>query len=86
MEQPLHFWKPSIAPSGLAEIDGSFYNGALVDAEIRVLDTDDAGAVTGERALFSEVGQRVRDVRKSPDGALYFTVEGGEGGKLLRAP
>ena len=84
MEQPEHFWRPSIAPCGLAELNGDFYNGALVDMEVRRLNTDENGKVTSEEALFSEVGARVRDVRAGPDGKLYFTVEG-ENGRLLRA-
>ncbi len=84
MEQPEHYWRPSIAPSGLAEMNGDFYNGALVDMEVRRLNMDANGKVTSEDALFSEVAARVRDVRRGPDGWLYFTVEG-ENGRLLRA-
>ena len=81
MEQPKHYWRPSIAPSGLALFENQALIGALNDAEVRVVPL--AGGE--ETAWFSDVGQRVRDVRVSPDGAVYLTVEGGEGGRVLRA-
>ena len=91
MEQPLHYWRPSIAPSGLAvyegdrfpEWQGDFFTGALVNKEIRRLHQLPDGTLEEEK-LFGEVGERVRDVRSGPDGALYFTIEG-TNGRIMRA-
>ncbi|MEZ5558689.1 MAG: PQQ-dependent sugar dehydrogenase [Pseudomonadales bacterium] len=94
MEQPSHFWVPSIAPSGLAlyrgdlfpEWEGDLFVGALVDREVRRLDLVDGevpGEVQGEEALFSELGERIRDVRLGPDGLLYLVTDG-PGGRIVR--
>lgn len=91
MEQPAFYWRPSIAPSGLAvyegdripEWQGDFFIGALVNKEVRRLHRTVDGRFEEEK-LFSEVGERVRDVRSGPDGALYFTVEG-KNGRIMRA-
>ncbi|MDT8321038.1 MAG: PQQ-dependent sugar dehydrogenase [Xanthomonadales bacterium] len=78
MAQPVRYWVPSIAPSGLAvyEADlfpawkGDLFVGALVAQEVRRLEV--AGQkVLHEEALFSELAARIRDVRTGPDGALY---------------
>jgi len=79
MAQPVHYWVPSIAPSGLTiyegnlfpEWKGDLFLGALVDHEVRRLDLS-GGKVIGEEALFSELDARIRDVRTGPDGALYI--------------
>lgn len=95
MEQPEHYWRPSIGPSGLTiyhgnqfpEWEGDFFTGALVNREVRRLHRSADGKLTEEK-LFSEIGARVRDVRTGPDGALYFTVEGnseGKTGRIMRA-
>jgi glucose/arabinose dehydrogenase len=83
MMQPVHYWVPSIAPSGLAiyegdlfpEWKGDLFVGALVDREVRRLDLVN-GAVAAEETLFSELDARIRDVRSGPDGALYILTSG----------
>lgn len=88
--QPLHYWTPSIAPSGMAYYDGyafpdwrgDLFLGALVDREVRRLDLED-GSVTDEEALFSNLGERIRDVRVGPDGFLYILTDSDEG-KIIR--
>jgi glucose/arabinose dehydrogenase len=81
LEQPTTSWVPSIAPSGLAVYRGSLFPqwtgdllvGALVDREVRRVDPD-----TGEQeALFSELEQRIRDVRVGPEGAIYLVTDAG---------
>jgi glucose/arabinose dehydrogenase len=90
MEQPEHYWVPSIAPSGLAvyegemfpEWEGDLFVGALLEHEVRRLDV--AGNEVGqEEVLFSELNARVRDVRVGPDGAIYILTNG-KPGKLIR--
>ena len=90
MEQPLMHWTPSIAPSGLAiyraaafpEWRGDLFLGALVDRELRRVDLED-GVVTGEEALLSDLGERVRHVEVGPDGHLYLLTDSTEG-RILR--
>jgi glucose/arabinose dehydrogenase len=79
MEQPDHYWVPSIAPSGLAIYEaglfpdwrGDLFVGALVDREVRRLVLN-AGKVVDEQPVFSEIAARVRDVRNGPTGELYI--------------
>ena len=82
LEQPLTYWVPSIAPSGLAVYRGSLFPewsgdllvGALVDMEVRRVNPE-----TGEEsALFSELEQRIRDVRVGPEGAIYLVTDAGQ--------
>jgi glucose/arabinose dehydrogenase len=91
MAQPLKVWGPtSIAPSGLAwyggelfpEWHGDLFLGALVSREVRRLAIDE-GQVTEEEALFSELGERIRDVRDLGDGFLYLLTDSAEG-RLIR--
>lgn len=90
MEQPLVVWVPSIAPSGMVWYDGgafpqwrgSLLVGALVDQEVRRIDVKDPAMVVQE-PLFSELGERIRDVRLGLDGDLYLLTDGAEG-KLIR--
>ncbi len=93
MEQPIRYWTPSIAPSGLAiyrgdgfpEWRGSLLVGALVDREVRRLTIGADGSVA-EEALFSEVGRRIRDVRVAPDGSIYLVTDGKPGSVLRVTP
>ena len=94
MEQPLHYWDPSIAPSGLM-----VYSGALVpdwrgDIFFGSLNSDFLGrldpetsAATGfaEERLASPETQRVRDVVEAPDGAIWF-LSVGNGAAYRLAP
>lgn len=90
LEQPLKYWVPSIAPSGLAvyrgdlfpQWDGDLFVGALVDREVRRISMQD-GRPAGEERLFSELGERIRDVRTGPRGHLYIVTDGSPG-KILR--
>lgn len=81
MEQPVHYWDPSIAPSGLMiysgalvpEWRGDFFFGSLNSGFLGRLDPD-RPAPTGfaeERIQTDETG-RVRDVVEAPDGAIWF--------------
>ena len=86
MVQPIKYWVPSIAPSGLAiyrgrqfpEWTGSLLVGALVDREVRRLSIAADGTVA-EEVLFSEIDQRIRDVRVAPDGSIYLVTDGNPG-------
>ena len=82
MEQPLHYWVPSIAPSGMAFITGDNYPGWEGDLLVgslkfmRVQHVDlDGKEVIGENKVLNNFG-RVRDLRMGPDGWVYASVEG----------
>ncbi len=86
MEQPVHYWDPSIAPSGLAVYDGDLFPewrgdllvGALKFQLLSRLDLKD-GAVVGEEQLFKREYGRIRDVRSGPDGAIWFLTDESDG-------
>ena len=79
MEQPLVDWTPSIAPAGMAiywgdlfpDWRGDLFVAALVERSVRRLDLEN-GRVIGQELLFGELGERMRDVRVGPEGALYL--------------
>ncbi len=91
MEQPLHQWTPSVAPSGLAFItstrygrdwQGSLLAGALKFRYLARLELDGTRVVKEEK-LLPDLGQRVRDVREGPDGFIYLLTDE-RNGQLLR--
>ena len=90
MAQPKHVWTPSIAPSGLTIYEedlfpswkDSLFVGALVNRDVRRLSLEN-GRVSKEEILFSEIGERVRDIRTGPAGHLYIVTDGSEG-KIIR--
>jgi len=89
MEQPAHYWVPSIAPSGMAFHDGKgfpawkgqLFVGALAAAQLVRLAVEPDGKILHEERI--EVGKRVRDVREGPDGALYLVTDD-DAGEILR--
>ena len=93
MEQPLYFWVPSIAPSGMLfytgdlfpDWAGNLFVGALVGTHLQRLVLDGDRVVQEERLLV-ELGQRIRDVRQGPDGALYVLTSEMEGRLLKLTP
>jgi glucose/arabinose dehydrogenase len=90
MEQPLKYWVPSIAPSGMAFYQGtlfpawkdSLFVGALA-GQMLVRLTIDGEKVTAEERLLESLRERIRDVRVGPDGALYLLTDN-NAGRILR--
>jgi aldose sugar dehydrogenase len=86
MEQPIHYWVPSIAPSGMAfytgerfaRWKGSLFVGALRDQMLVRLQLDGAKVVKEERLLKGVLG-RIRDVRTGPDGFIYLLTDEANG-------
>jgi glucose/arabinose dehydrogenase len=89
-EQPIYFWTPSVAPSGMTFYSGDLFpewRGDLFIATMSplfgrkvirlVLNETSAGMrVVGEQFLLTEMGGvRVRDVKQGPDGALYVLTD-----------
>ena len=93
MEQPLKYWVPSIAPSGMAfytgklfpKWNGSLFTGALRGAMLVRL-TLNGNAVTSEERLLENLHERIRDVRQGPDGALWLLTDSSNGRVLRVAP
>lgn len=90
MEQPLHYWDPSIAPSGMAFIDSDKYgdwNGNLLVGSLKFqyLDmcTIKDNKVIKEERLLDGLG-RVRSVEQGPDGFIYVGIENLGIVKLIR--
>ena len=92
-QQPFKYWTPSIAPSGLAvyrgalfpaDWDGDLLVGAMAGLALHRVDLDGMTVAGEERYL---IGERIRDVRVGPDGAIYATTEdrgGAAVGKVLK--
>src|ERR1700730_16892030 len=82
MEQPIYYWMPSIAPSGMAfytgdafpDWKGNLFVGALVLTHLERLELDGEKIVKEER-LLSDLGMRIRDVRQAPDGTLWLPTD-----------
>ncbi|MGI2261166.1 PQQ-dependent sugar dehydrogenase [Shewanella sp. GXUN23E] len=90
MQQPVHYWVPSIAPSGLSSYQGKLFEkwhgnlllgslkfGLLVRLELR-----DGKVVAQEQLLNNQFG-RIRDVAVGPDDAIYLLTDSNDG-QLLR--
>jgi len=94
MEQPLHHWTPSIAPSGMAFLTsdrygpawrGSLFVGSLKFQFLNRVELSGT-RVVGEERLLSDLGERIRDVRQGPDGYLYVLTDNARGRLLRLAP
>jgi len=94
MAQPVTYWTPSIAPSGLAYLDtdrygpdwqGSLLVGSLKFGQLVRLTFNGQEQVDKEDVLPS-LGQRVRDVRLGPDGLVYLVTDSSDGQVLRLLP
>jgi glucose/arabinose dehydrogenase len=90
MEQPLYYWDPVIAPSGLTFYTGdrfSGWKGSVLIGSLRpgglVRLTLDGDKVTREERYLGDLGERIRDVRQGPDGLLYVLTDANDG-RILR--
>ena len=90
MEQPVYYWDPVIAPSGATFYTGSAFPhwrgdllvGSLLPGALVRLRIDN-GRVTREERYLGELGERIRDVRQGPDGAIYLLTDSSRG-RILR--
>lgn len=94
MEQPLHYWVPSIAPSGMVFLSserygrvwvGNLFVGSLKFAYLNRVELSQpfGGNAIKEHKLLEDLGQRIRDVRQGPDGWLYVLTDNTRG-QLIR--
>jgi glucose/arabinose dehydrogenase len=91
MEQPLKYWVPSIAPSGMAFLTsdrygaawkGNLFIGSLKFGYLNRIELKD-GKVAAEHKLLEDARERIRDVRQGPDGLLYVLTDASDG-RLIR--
>ncbi|GIL02964.1 MAG: glucose dehydrogenase [Alphaproteobacteria bacterium] len=90
-EQPVHYWDPSIAPSGLAVVSGDLFGewrgdllvGALAGQMLVRLSVDAQGRIVGEERMLEGRYGRIRDVRVLADGAVWMVTDE-PSGQLLR--
>jgi glucose/arabinose dehydrogenase len=90
MEQPVYYWDPSIAPSGMAFYTGGLFPGWKGNLFVGALRGQtlhrlvlDGERVVGEEVLLRDLGERIRDVRSGPDGAVWLLTDS-PGGRVLR--
>jgi len=92
MEQPVNYWVPSIATSGLAfhegvafpAWEGSAFVGGLAGLHLSRVSFAEDGSTRVEQ-LLTGLEERIRDVREGPDGYLYaLTDAGGESARIIR--
>ena len=90
MEQPVYFWTPDIAPSGIGFYSGRMFpswNGNLFVASLAgkylVRLVLDGNRVVAEERLLTDLNSRMRAVNEGPDGSLYVLTDGANG-KILR--
>lgn len=90
MEQPLYYWDPVIAPSGMTFYTGDLFpawKGSLfiggLGSTCLVRLTLDGEKVVGEERLLTDLDERIRNVRQGPDGALYLLTDNAKG-KILK--
>ncbi|MDR7144362.1 PQQ-dependent sugar dehydrogenase [Rhizobium sp. BE258] len=90
LEQPLHYWDPSIAPGAIAvyrgkmfpEWDGDMLVAALKFQLLSRMQRDGSGKFVGEERMFEGKYGRIRDITVAPDGALLMVTDESDGALL----
>ncbi len=93
MEQPLYYWDPNIAPSGMTFYTGdafpawkdSLFIGGLAGTSLVRL-TVKGDSIVGEERLLQEQKERIRDVVQGPDGLLYLLTDSATGRIIKISP
>ena len=87
MEEPVYYWDPVIAPSGLAFYTGNLFpqwRGSLFVGGLRARTLNrlriEKDRVVEEEPLLDDLHARIRDVRVGPDGAVYVLTDSGTAG------
>jgi len=93
IQPPLLEWTPSIAPAGLTWYDGALFpawRGSLLVAALKERSVRRVPLVGGapgpQDILFQELGERIRDVRAGPEGAIYLLTDSPTGRVLRVVP
>ena len=89
MEQPIHYWTPSIAPSGMIFVTSNKYPNWIGDLVTGSLSYKfiqrtvlDGKTVVKEEKLLEDIG-RVRNIKQGPDGYIYFATDDGKIRRLI---
>ncbi len=90
MEQPVYYWAPVIAPSGMTFYTGDLFpewKGSILIGSMKprglVRLAMSGGKVVSEERYLGELGERIRDVRQAPDGSVYVITDSPQG-RILR--
>jgi glucose/arabinose dehydrogenase len=90
MEQPVYYWDPVIAPSGMVVYSGDLFAGwknnfliGSLTPGLLVRLVMKAGKVVQEERYLGDLRERIRDVRQAPDGSLYLLTDA-RNGQILR--
>jgi glucose/arabinose dehydrogenase len=90
MEQPVYYWDPVIAPSGMTFYTGNAFpawKGSILVGSLKpgllVRLTLENGRVAREERVLGDLGERIRDVRQGPDGHPYLLTDSSNG-RILR--
>jgi glucose/arabinose dehydrogenase len=94
MEQPVIYYTPSIAISGVIFYTGDKFPlwkgnliaGGLIGIQLSRVQFNRAGLETRREAMLTELRQRIRDVRQGPDGLIYATTDMPDGAVLKVEP
>lgn len=96
LEQPVHYWDPNIAPSGMLFYTGSLFPawkgnllaGGLASTSLVRLVIEGERVVGEERLLrdMKPAPERIRDVRQGPEGAIYLLTDSPQGRVLKVVP
>ena len=93
MEQPITYWIPSIAPSGMTQYQGNIFPqwkgnlfiAALAERSVRRLTLKD-GKVVDQQIMLADLNERIRDIRTGHDGYLYVLTDSDHGSVLKILP
>jgi glucose/arabinose dehydrogenase len=93
MEQPLLYWVPSIAPSGMTFYDkdlfadwkGNLLVSALAGEQLRRVEIK-AGKVLKQETFLTELKTRFRNITTAPDGSIWVLTDELEGRVLKLTP
>ncbi len=94
MEEPVTFYKPSIAISGMVFYTGDKFPtwrgnlivGGLIGMQLSRIIFNREGLEARREAMLLELRQRIRDVKQGPDGLLYMTTDMPDGAVLKIEP
>ena len=96
LKGPLISWNPTLNISGLMFYtgdrfpgwQGNLFVGGLGTQQVHRVEfnLDSSGPLFTQirEALFTDIGQRVRDLKQGPDGLIYFTTYDAETGAVMR--
>ncbi len=94
MEQPVHYWDPSIATSGMLVYSGDafpnwqgdIFTGALKLMHLNRVKLDDKQKVITEERLLKDQKERIRAIEQGPDGHIYVATDHVQGRILKISP